>query len=67
MLYLAVSVANGCDYCITSHTAAARKAGMSPAMYAELMAVVGMASETNALVSGYSVEVDEALAKAAKG
>ena len=67
MLYLAVSVANGCDYCITSHTAAARKAGMSPAMYAELMAVVGMASETNALVSGYRVEVDEALAKAAKG
>ncbi len=67
MLYLAVSVANGCDYCITSHTAAARKAGMTPAMYAELMAVVGMASETNALVSGYRVEVDEALAKAAKG
>ena len=67
MLYLAVSVANGCDYCITSHTAAARKAGMSGEMLGELMAVVGMASETNALVSGYRVEIDEALVEAAKG
>lgn len=67
MLYLAVSVANGCDYCITSHTAAARKAGMTPEMYGELMAVVGMASETNALVGGYRVEIDEALVEAAKG
>ena len=67
MLYLAVSIANGCDYCITSHTAAARKAGMTPEMYAELMAVVGMASETNALVSGYRVEIDEALVEAARG
>ena len=67
MLYLAVSIANGCDYCITSHTAAARKAGMTPEMLSELLAVVGMASETNALVSGYRVEIDEALVEAARG
>ncbi len=58
MIYLAVSVANNCAYCIHSHTAAARKAGMSEAMLGELMAVVGMANETNALVNGYAVEVD---------
>ena len=66
MLYVAVSVANGCQYCITSHTAAARKAGMTPEMHAELMAVIGMASETNALVTGYRVEIDERLEKAAR-
>ena len=66
MLYIAVSVANGCEYCITSHTAAARKGGMTPAMHAELMAVIGMASETNALVQGYRVEIDERLLEAAK-
>jgi AhpD family alkylhydroperoxidase len=59
MLYLAVSVSNQCGYCIASHTAAARKAGMSDAMFSELMAVVGMANETNRLASGYQVEVDE--------
>jgi AhpD family alkylhydroperoxidase len=59
MLYLAVSVSNQCGYCIASHTAAARKAGMTEAQFAELMAVVGMANETNKLVSGYQVEVDE--------
>ena len=59
MLYLAVSAANGCGYCIASHTAAARKAGMSDAMFGELMAVVGMASETNRLVQGWQVEIDE--------
>src|SRR5919197_2173778 len=59
MIYLAVSVTNQCGYCIASHTAAARKAGMSDAMFAELMAVVGMANETNALASGYQVEIDE--------
>jgi AhpD family alkylhydroperoxidase len=59
LLYLAVSVSNQCAYCIASHTAAARKAGMTPAMFAELMAVVGMANETNRLVSGYQVEIDE--------
>ncbi|MBM3629252.1 MAG: carboxymuconolactone decarboxylase family protein [Alphaproteobacteria bacterium] len=59
MLYLAVSASNGCGYCIASHSAAARKAGMSDAMFGELMAVVGMASETNRLAQGWQVEVDE--------
>jgi AhpD family alkylhydroperoxidase len=59
MLYLAVSASNGCEYCINSHTAAARKAGMTEAMLGELMAVVGMANETNRLANGYQVEVDE--------
>lgn len=59
MLYLAVSTANGCDYCIASHTAAARKAGMSDAMLGEVLAVVGMASETNALVKGWQVPIDD--------
>ena len=59
MVYLAVSTSNQCGYCIASHTAAARKAGMTDAQLAELMAVVGMANETNRLASGYQVEVDE--------
>jgi len=59
MIYVAVSASNQCGYCIASHTAAARKAGMTDAMFAELMAVVGMANETNRLASGYQVEVDE--------
>lgn len=59
MVYLAVSVSNQCPYCIASHTAAARKAGMSDSTFQELMAVVGMANETNRLVSGYQVEIDE--------
>jgi AhpD family alkylhydroperoxidase len=59
MIYLAVSVTNQCGYCIASHTAAARKAGMTDAMFAELMAVTGMANETNRLASGYQVEIDE--------
>jgi AhpD family alkylhydroperoxidase len=59
MLYLAISATNQCGYCIASHTAAARKAGMSEAQFAELMAVVGMANETNRLASGYQVEIDE--------
>ncbi len=59
MVYLAVSASNQCAYCIASHTAAARKAGMTDAMFAELMAVVGMANETNRLASGYRVEIDE--------
>ena len=58
MLYLAVSASNGCEYCINSHTAAARKAGMTEAMLGELMAVVGMANETNRLAHGYQGEVD---------
>jgi AhpD family alkylhydroperoxidase len=59
MVYLAVSATNQCGYCIASHTAAARKAGMTDEMFAELMAVVGMANETNRLASGYQVEIDE--------
>ncbi len=58
LVYLAVSVTNQCDYYIASHTAAARKAGMSERMLGELMAVIGMANETNRLVSGYQVEID---------
>ena len=59
MIYLAVSVTNQCVYCIASHTAAARKAGMTDRMLAEVMAVVGMANETNRLAAGYQVEIDE--------
>ncbi len=59
MIYLAVSATNQCGYCIASHTAAARKAGMSDSMLAEVMAVVGMANESNRLASGYQVEIDE--------
>ena len=60
MIYVAVSATTLCAYCIASHTAAARKAGMTDAMFAELMAVVGMANETNRLASGYQVEIDQA-------
>jgi AhpD family alkylhydroperoxidase len=59
MLYVAVSATNQCGYCIASHTVSARKAGMTDAMFAEVMAVVGMANETNRLASGYQVEIDE--------
>jgi AhpD family alkylhydroperoxidase len=58
MLYIAVSATNGCGYCIASHIAAAREIGMTDAMFGELMAVVGMANETNSLASGYQVEID---------
>jgi AhpD family alkylhydroperoxidase len=61
MIYLAVSATNQCSYCMASHTASARKAGMTDRMLAELMAVVGMANETNSLAAGYRVEVDERL------
>jgi AhpD family alkylhydroperoxidase len=60
MVYLAISVSNGCEYCTASHGAAARKAGMTDAMFGELMAVVGMANETNRLANGYRVPVDAA-------
>jgi AhpD family alkylhydroperoxidase len=60
LLYVAVSVTNGCEYCIASHTASARKKGMTDEQLAELLAVVGMANETNALATGYGVPVDEA-------
>jgi AhpD family alkylhydroperoxidase len=59
MVYLAVSATNGCNYCIASHTFAARKAGMTDAMLGELMAVVGMANETNSLANGYQIEIDD--------
>jgi AhpD family alkylhydroperoxidase len=59
LVYLAVSVSNQCPYCIASHGTAAKKAGMTPEMFGELMAVVGMANETNRLASGYRVEIDE--------
>src|ERR1700758_732831 len=59
LLYIAVSVTNNCHYCIASHTASARNKGMTDAMYHELQAVIGMANETNKLVTGYQVEVDE--------
>jgi AhpD family alkylhydroperoxidase len=59
MIYIAVSVTNQCPYCIASHTASARDKGMTDAMFHELMAVVGMANETNRLASGYQVEIDE--------
>ena len=67
MLYLAVSMSNSCDYCTVSHTAGARKAGMTDAMLHELIAVVGMANETNRLVNAYRVEPDAKLVEAAKG
>lgn len=59
MVYVAISVSNQCNYCIASHTASARKKGMTDQMFMELMAVVGMANETNRIVAGYQVEVDE--------
>ena len=59
LLYVAVSVANGCAYCIHSHTAAAKAKGMTDAMHAELLAVVAMASQTNALAVALGVEVDD--------
>jgi AhpD family alkylhydroperoxidase len=59
MIYVAVSVTNQCEYCIASHTASAQGKGLTNAQFKELMAVVGMASETNKLVKGYQVELDE--------
>lgn len=63
MIYVAVSASNGCGYCIASHTASARNKGMTEAMYHELMAVVGMANQTNALAAGLQVETDERFKK----
>ncbi|WP_338878912.1 carboxymuconolactone decarboxylase family protein [Achromobacter veterisilvae] len=60
MIYIAVSTANGCTYCIHSHTAAARAKGMTDGQHAELLAVIGMASQTNAMVTAMQVPVDEA-------
>jgi AhpD family alkylhydroperoxidase len=59
MIYLAVSVTNGCGYCTASHTASARGRGLTDEMLGELLAVVGMANETNRLADGYRVEIDD--------
>jgi AhpD family alkylhydroperoxidase len=59
MVYIAVSTANGCSYCVHSHTAAAKAKGMTPAMHAELLAVVAMAAQTNALATALQVPVDD--------
>jgi AhpD family alkylhydroperoxidase len=63
LIYLAVSASNGCGYCIASHGAAAKKQGMTPEMLGELVAIVGMANETNSLANGYRVPVDERFEK----
>jgi len=59
MIYVAVSVTNQCEYCIATHTASAQNKGLTDSQLKELMAVVGMASETNKLVKGYQVKLDE--------
>ena len=59
MIYIAVSVTNNCPYCIHAHTAAARAKGMTDEMYHELIAVVGLANETNRLANGYQMPIDE--------
>src|ERR1041385_5879842 len=59
MIYVAVSVTNQCGYCIASHTASSKNKGMTDQMFRELMAVVGMAIETNRLAAGYQIEIDE--------
>jgi len=66
LVYVAVSITNGCEYCIASHTASARAKGMTDEQLGELLAVVGMANETNALATGYGVPVDEAFARGGK-
>ncbi len=65
LVYVAVSVTNGCEYCIASHTAAARAKGMTEEQLGELLAVIGMANETNALATGYGVPVDDAFKRGA--
>lgn len=59
LIYVAVSITNSCEYCIHSHSASARKQGMSDAMYAELVSVVGLANKGNRIATGYQIEVDE--------
>jgi AhpD family alkylhydroperoxidase len=60
MIYLAISISNGCAYCSHSHGAAAKSKGMTKEMFAELMGIVGMANQTNKLADGYRIPVDEA-------
>src|SRR3569833_3088286 len=59
LIYVAVSATNLCPYCVASHSASARNKGMTEEMFGELMAIVGLANETNALASGYRVEIDQ--------
>lgn len=59
MIYIAVSVTNNCEYCVATHTAAARAKGLTDGQFGELMAIIGLANETNRLANGYRVEVDE--------
>jgi AhpD family alkylhydroperoxidase len=59
LIYVAISATNQCEYCVASHSSSARKNGMTDEMFGEMMAIVGMANETNALVSGYRVPLDE--------
>ena len=59
LIYIAVSVTNGCEYCIASHTAAAQAKGMSDTMFGELMAIVATANMTNRLANGYQIPVDQ--------
>jgi AhpD family alkylhydroperoxidase len=66
LIYVAISATNNCEYCIVSHTAAARAKGMTDAMWHELIAVIGMANETNRLVNALQVPVDDKLRAAAK-
>ena len=61
LIYVAVSMTNSCEYCIRSHTRAAKKKGMTNAMFKELIAIVGMANETNSLVESYQVKIDNFL------
>ncbi|HEY5670085.1 MAG TPA: carboxymuconolactone decarboxylase family protein [Anaerolineales bacterium] len=58
LIYIAVSIANNCDYCIHSHTASAFAKGMTEEQYQELLAVIGMAHQTNALATGMKVPID---------
>ena len=61
LIYIAVSVANGCQYCVHSHSAAAKKKGMTDEMSSELFSIIATASQTNALAEAYQVEVDDHL------
>ena len=63
LIYVAVSTTNNCGYCIATHTVSAQKKGMTDAMFTELMAVIGMANETNGLATGYQVEIDDQFKK----
>jgi AhpD family alkylhydroperoxidase len=67
MIAIAVSATNGCEYCINSHIAGARKLDMSDAQFGELMAVIGMFNQTNKLVEGYQVQVDERIRRFVQG